>query len=212
MGLVGVELRAGRVADDLQPIGDPQPPVARIRRPAADVEAVVLQAQVVERELAADREQDRVTLRRRAIVEVDDVGAVRPTPARAATARTPVLTVDPVVARAPPDHLGVARVIGRGEARPGLDDDVGHAEPGVDLGELAAGRTATEDDQAARQLAGQRRLLVGPTSMPSMPGRRWGDFETEPTATTTSRAGQLVACAVVRTLDPSAVDDPASPR
>ena len=54
--LVGVELGSGGVADRVQAVGDPQPPVARIgRRPTARVEAVVLEPDVVERDLPADR-------------------------------------------------------------------------------------------------------------------------------------------------------------
>ena len=45
---------------------------------AGRVEAVVLEAEVVEREVAADREQDRVALGGRPVVEVDHVRAIRP--------------------------------------------------------------------------------------------------------------------------------------
>ena len=88
-------------------------------------------------------------------------------------------------------------MVGRGEARPGLDDRRRDAEPGVDLGQLAAGRPAAQDQQAAWQLAGERRLLVRPDVDPVDARDRVGRFETDPTATMTLRAGQLVACAVV---------------
>ena len=51
--LVGVQLGAGRVADDPQPVGDAQPPVARERRSAGRVDAVVLETEVLERERRA---------------------------------------------------------------------------------------------------------------------------------------------------------------
>ena len=95
MGLVGVELGAGRVADDPQPVGDPEPAVPRERRATARVDAVVLEAEVVERERPADGEQDRVALGGRAVVQLDDVGTVRSAAARAREARTPVRTDTP---------------------------------------------------------------------------------------------------------------------
>ena len=56
----------------------------------------MLQAEVVEREVPPDGEQDDVALGGRAVVELDDVRAVRDRrrPGRA-TARTPVRTVTP---------------------------------------------------------------------------------------------------------------------
>jgi hypothetical protein len=87
-----VQLWAGRVADDPQPVADAQPPVARERRSAGGVDAVVLEPEVLEREAAPDGEQDGVALRGRAVVELDDVGAVRARAGRP-RARTPVRTV-----------------------------------------------------------------------------------------------------------------------
>ena len=85
VGLVGVQLGSGRVADDPQPVGEAQPAVARERRPTGRVDAVVLEPEVVDRERPTDGEQDGVALGGRAVVELDDVGAVlcrrRPAPA-----------------------------------------------------------------------------------------------------------------------------------
>ncbi len=53
-------------------------------------------------------------------------------------------------------------MVGRGEPRPRLDDRGRDAEPGVDLGQLAARRAAPQDQQAGRQLPGQSRIAVRP--------------------------------------------------
>ena len=160
--LVGVQLRPRRVADDPQAVGQAQPPVTRERRPPGRVDAVVLEPQIVERERTPDREQDDVALGGRAIVELDDVGAVLAR--RGPRSERPDAGPDghAVGLERGAQDLGIARVVGGREARPGLDDRRRDAEAGIDLGQLAAGRAAPEDDQAARQLAGQRRLLVGP--------------------------------------------------
>ena len=55
---------------------------------------------------------------------------------------------------------------------------------GEDLGQLAAGRPATEHEQAARQLAGERRLLVRPRLDLGQALDRW-HLRVDPTATTT---------------------------
>ncbi len=140
VGLVGVELGSRRIADDRQAVGDAHPPVARVGRPAADVDAVVLQAQVVDREGPADGEQDGVTGRGRPVVEVDDVRAVGSGPGPCLDRPDPGPDGHPVGLERGPDDRRVARVIGRGETRPGLDDRHRDAEPRVDLGQLAAGR------------------------------------------------------------------------
>ena len=162
VGLVGVELRAGRVADDPQPVRDTQPPVARERPALAGVDPVVLEAEVVEGERPADRQQDRVTLCRRSVVEVDDVGAVgagtRPRAGRAHAEPQ----VHPISAEELSNHLGVPGVLGRHQAVAGLDDGRRHLEAGEDLGQLAARRPAAQHEQAGRQLAGERRLAVRP--------------------------------------------------
>ena len=87
--LVGVQLRSRRVADDPQAVGQAQPPVTRERRPAGRVDAVVLEAQIVDRERPSDREQDDMALGGRAVVEIDDVRRrrSRPTPALGAPGR-----------------------------------------------------------------------------------------------------------------------------
>ena len=109
----------------------------------------------------------------------------RPAPARACTARTPVRTVTPSrferLARSTSELRGWSVGASRG---PDWTIVVGTPKRGVDLGQFAAGRAAAQDQQAARQLAGQRRLLVGPrlrlgearryrpVSRPSRPRRR----------------------------------------
>ena len=101
-------------------------------------------------------------------------------------------------------------MVGRRETRPGLDDRRRDAESGIDLGQLAAGRTAAEDDQAARQLAGQRRLLVGPgdavveaLDRGSLGHGADGDDDV--------RAGQLVGHLVVADGDPATPRDRGAP-
>ena len=160
--LVGVELGTGRVADDPQAVADAQPAVARERRPPGRVDAVVLEPEIVERERAPDGEQDRVTLAVEPSSRSMTWAPSGPTPAAPASARTPVRTTTPSrssAARTTSELRGWSVGASRG---PGLDDRRRHAEPDVDLGELAAGRAAAEDEQAARQLAGQRRVAVGP--------------------------------------------------
>ena len=78
VGLVRVELRTGRVADHPEAVREPEPPVARERRPTAGSHAVRFEAEVVEVQVAPDREQDGVARGGRAVREIDEVGAVRP--------------------------------------------------------------------------------------------------------------------------------------
>ena len=157
-----VQLGTGTVADDVEPVCDAQSAIARIRRPTAGVEPVVLQPEVVDRELAADREQDRVTLGGRAVVEVDDVCAVLAGSRPRADRPHPGPDLDAVAFEGGSDRLGVAGVVGRRQPRSGLDDRRRHPEPDIHLGELAAGRPTAQHEQARRQLAGEGGLAVGP--------------------------------------------------
>ncbi len=75
MRLMGMELGPGRIPDDPQALGDAQPAIARERGSPRRVDAVVLETKLFERERAPDREEDRVALGGRAVVEVDDVAA-----------------------------------------------------------------------------------------------------------------------------------------
>ena len=107
-------------------------------------------------------------------------------------------------------HLGIARMVGRGESRPGLDDRRRHPEPGIDLGELAAGRAATQDHQALRQFSGQRRLAVGPgrdlvETLDRRPLRNRADRDDH------VRGVQLVRDTVVADRDHAATRDRADP-
>ena len=74
--LVGVQLRAGRVAGHPQPVRHAQPAVVRDAVPLRGVEPVVLEAEVLQPEVAPDRQQDHVPFDRRSVVELDDVGAI----------------------------------------------------------------------------------------------------------------------------------------
>ncbi len=60
------------------------------------------------------------------------------------------------------ENGGVARMVAGQDAGVGLDDRDRHAVAGVHLGQLDAGRAATEDEEALRQLAGRRALSVRP--------------------------------------------------
>ena len=53
-------------------------------------------------------------------------------------------------------------MVARDEALARLDDRDRHAKPGEHLGQLRAGRSATQDEQAGRQLTGPGGVLVGP--------------------------------------------------
>ena len=120
----------------------------------------------------------------RPVVEVDRVRAAAP---RRRGRGAPGRRAGPSRRRAParPDRVRVARMVGRREPRAGLHDRRRDPEAGVDLGELAAGRAAAEDQQAGRQLAGERRFAVRPArDLLEAVDRR--DLETDPTATTTS--------------------------
>ena len=85
-----------------------------------------------------------------------------PPPGRNRSARTFRRMLIAVPAERSGDGRGVARMVCGRQSVAGLDDRGGNAEPGVDLGKLATGRTPAEDQQALRQMASQRRLLVGP--------------------------------------------------
>ena len=97
-------------------------------------------------------------------------------------------------------------MVGRREPWAGLDDRRRDVEPGVDLGEFTAGRAATEDDQALWQLAGERRLLVGPRVGLAKTLDR-GDLRCRTHRDDDVRGTELVVDAVMRNLDPAAADD-----
>src|SRR5688572_191585 len=98
----------------------------------------------------------------RSVVELDHVRTVAPRPGPCLYGADAGPHGHAVLLECPADDVGVAWMVGRGEARSGLDDGRRYREALIDLGELAAGRAAAEDDKAAWQLPGQRRLLVGP--------------------------------------------------
>jgi hypothetical protein len=162
VALVGVQLGSGGIPRDPQPVGDAQPAVARVGVRPRDRDAVVLHAEVAQRELPADREQDHVPLGGRAVGEVDHVRAVLAGAGPGADGAATGQHDGPVALQREANGLRVAGVLGRDQARTRLHDRRRDAEPHEDLGELAAGRPAAEDEQALRQLAGERRLLVGP--------------------------------------------------
>ena len=146
----------------------------------------------------------------RAVVELDDVGAVLAGPGARSQCPDTGPDDDAVRLERGAQDLGIARVVGRRQARPGLDDRGRHAEAGIDLGQLAAGRAATEDDQAPWQLAGQGRLLVGPRrdlveTLDRRPlrDRPHGDDDVGP--------GQIVGDVVVADGDPAPFHDRGGP-
>ena len=100
----------------------------------------------------------------------------------------PLLAVDDVDAHGPPaesqlealgdearlHHGGAIVVLGRQQARRLLDDGDAGAEPGERLCQLAANRSAAEDDQARRQLAQRsrpsRRSAASTSASPGIDG------------------------------------------
>ncbi len=98
----------------------------------------------------------------RAVVEVDHVGAVRAGPRLGPDRPDAEPDVDVVALERLERGFGVARMVGGDEPLARLDHGDGHAEPGVDLGQLDPGRAAAQHEQAARQLAGAGRVLVRP--------------------------------------------------
>ncbi len=103
----------------------------------------MLEAEVIERDLATDRRQQGVACGRGAVVEVDAMGAVLACAGTRPHRPDTGPDVDAILLERRTDDLGVARVVGRGEAGSGLDDRDRHAESRVNLRELAAGRPAT---------------------------------------------------------------------
>ena len=146
----------------------------------------------------------------RPVVQVDHVPAVGPR-TRARPHRSCAGTHrDAVALEREPDRHGIAGVLGGHEPRAGLADRHRDAEPRVDLRELAAGRAAAQDDEALRQLARQRRFLVGPGMRVRQalerrdPGARSDrDHDVPP--------GDLVLGAVVGDRDDAARRDPGRP-
>jgi hypothetical protein len=207
VGLVGVELGPGRIADDPQPVGDVEPAVPREREPAARVDPVVLETEVVEGERAADGEQDGVALGGGPVVEVDDIRPVRALagPCRDRPDAEP--DVDAVAPQELLDRLGVAGMLGRHQPAARLDDRHRDAEPDVDLRQLAACRPAAEDEQALRQLASEGRLAVRPDPDAVEAGQR-RPARLRPDGHDHVRRLDLVGLGVVADLDAAAADDP----
>ena len=147
-----------------------------------------------------------MAFRRRTVVQLDDVCAVRagprPCPQGAHTGSD-----DHAVALEGRSHrLGVPGVVRRREAWAGLHDRCRHPEPDVHLGQLAAGRAAAQHQQAGRQLTGEGRLAVRPRLDVCKSFDRWlarggahGDHDVP--------GGQLVGRSVVGDVQPALADD-----
>lgn len=99
---------------------------------------------------------------RRAVIEIDHVGAVRSCVGMGAQGADARPNRHPVLLEGCADCVRVAWVIGWRQAGTRLDDCRGHLEPSVDLGEFAAGWPATQDQQALRKITGEGRVVVGP--------------------------------------------------
>ena len=210
VALVGVELWAGRVADEPEPVRHAEPAVVGERGAVGQVEPVVLEAQVIEAEVPAHGQQHCVPFGGRPVVQVDRVGAVGPGAGPGAHRPDAEADADARSHEGRADGFGVAGMLGRHQPRAGLDDRHGHAEPGVDLRELAAGRPAADDEQALGQLAGQRRLAVRPVRDVADPveGRDLGGGADGHDDVVT---GQLRGGPLVRHVDPPAADDAPGP-
>ena len=103
-------------------------------------------------------------------------------------------------------------MVGRGEPRPGLDDRRRDAEAGVDLGQLAAGRPATQHEQARVAARGRASPRGSSRSARRRCPRAAGPSSADPTATTMLAAVELVGRAVVADLDDRAAPgDPGRP-
>ena len=151
-----------------------------------------------------------MALGRRAVVELDQVGAASARTGTRTDGPDPGSHRDPVPLQGGAHRLRIARMIGRREARTGLDDRGRHAEPHVDLGKLAAGRPAAQDDQALRQLPGQRRLPVRPRSGPREPLDR-GPLRDGTDGHDDVPGGQRMGDPVVTDRHATATDDRAGP-
>ncbi len=211
VALVGVQLRAGRVADDPQPVGDPQPPVARERRPARRVDAVVLEPEVVDRERrgrprAGSRGPRRSIPSSRSMTCAPSV----PAPARARSARTPVRTVTPSrssAARMTSELRGWSVGASRG---PDWTIVVGTPNRTYTWASSQPVGPPPRTSRLARQLAGERRLAIGPAPGSCRGRRSAARFDSEPTATTTFVPVELVRGVVMADRDPPAADDRAA--
>jgi hypothetical protein len=160
-GEMGVHLRPGRVACNVDAVGNPQL-VVRLEPTLAESSADRFKAQSLERRRAADRKQDLVTLEARRVGQLDDVGSVAPGPWPNADGPYAGPDVNAVPAegrvegrRAAGMVLGVDPLVRR-------DEDGRHAIAGIDLRHLDAGRACTQYDETLRQLASGRRLPVCP--------------------------------------------------
>ena len=122
----------------------------------------MLETQVLEAEVATDRQQDLVALGGRPVVELDDVRPVGPGPGLRALRSHAGADRHAVAPDRLRHRLRVPGGVRGKDPRTGLDDRGRHAEAGEDLAELDAGRAATEDEQAARQHARERGLPVRP--------------------------------------------------
>jgi hypothetical protein len=99
---------------------------------------------------------------RRTVIEVDHVSVVG-TRTRPRTYRADASAhVHARFAQARGDGVGVAGMIAGQQPWPGLNDGRGYTETRVNLCQLATGWSAAQHEQAARQLAGECRLAVGP--------------------------------------------------
>ena len=170
----------------------------------------MLEAELVERECPTDRQQDGVALRSRSVVEVDHVRAVGAASRPGRGRPDAEADVDSIAPEQLGDNLRVARMLGRHQPITGLDDRDRDAESNVDLGELAAGRATAEDDEAPRQLAGERRLSVRPRPDRVEPGQR-RDLGRRSDRDHHLPPGDLVGPVVVADLDPAATDDARGP-
>ena len=148
-----------------------------------------------------------MTLRRRAVVEVDHVGPVAAGAGTGAHGANAEPDIHAVTAQELGDRLGVAGMLGRHQAVAGLDDRDRDAEADVDLRQLAAGRPAAQDDEALRQLAGEGRLAVRPHP-DAVEARQGWDLRGRADRDHDLPSVDLVDLGVVADLDMSAARDP----
>ncbi len=107
---MGVHLRAGWVARDIDVVGDPES-IVGMQLAVLELYADGLQAKAVERCRSADRKQELVALDIRRVGQLDDVSAVAPGPCPNMNRANPSPDVDAIAAKGRVEGGRAARMV-----------------------------------------------------------------------------------------------------